>query len=156
MNARSITSILLGVVLAACGGFGYERPVVTVERMRLGGLGFDGGVLYVDVQVENPNGFDIRSAGLSYDIAVREPDADSTRWIRLAEGRYEEDIRIAGHSRESIEIPVRFTFADVGNVMREMLRTGVVEYTVSGAVDLRSPIDRSVPYRRTGTFALGS
>ena len=75
MRQRFI-AILALLALTACGA-GLERPEVRLDGVRLGGLGFQGGLVYVSLSVFNPNGRELSAERLTYDFDVADPGGES-------------------------------------------------------------------------------
>ncbi len=147
-------SIVALALLTACAGF--KQPEVRVEGMRLGALGLQGGTLLVQLFVRNPNGYELRTSKLGYHIELRDVTSGQERWIDFAAGDYVGDVRVAAHDSSVVQVPVQFTYAGAGSVVRQVLQTGSFEYRISGDVAVERPVSRSVPFRRTGTVVVGS
>lgn len=150
---RVIIVALLAALAGACGS--VKAPEVRLDDVRLGGLGVRGGTLHAEFVVYNPNGFALEAESLTYDLRVGEPGADEDTFTQLAEGTYEERVRVEGRDSVRIEIPVDFRYAGMGGAIRSLLERGVFEYRVTGEVDVREPSRRRVPYRETGRYTMG-
>jgi LEA14-like dessication related protein len=157
MRHRLTRALAVGWALAAVGCFGnVQPPQVRVDGLRLGGLGLGGGLLYVRLMVANPNGFDVRASGLTYSIEMRDSVQETEQWLPFADGSYTNDIDVLGHDSTMVEVPVTFRYDAMGDALRRVLQFGVLDYRVHGAVHLQRPISRSIPFRRSGTLAVGS
>lgn len=141
------------VGLAACMPR-VEKPEVELIGVRLGGLGLDGGLVYVELNVVNPNGFALVADGLTYDLDMSDPGDDGDRWVDVADGRFDDDFRVGARDTASVEIPVEFRYDGVGGLVRSVLSTGTFDYRLSGEVALDEPLRTGVPYRREGTIAV--
>lgn len=149
-------SILFMLVLAAgaCSAV-FRQPVVTVDSFRLDAIGLRGGTLVARVHVENPNGYDLRTEGLDYLIEVAEAGDESDRtWRPLAEGEFDEEIRVPAGGDAYVEIPIEFSFGEMGGLLRPMLDRGEIQYRVRGRVDVEDPVSRTIPYRHEGRVTL--
>lgn len=149
-------SILLTITLlaGACAAM-FRQPVVTVDSFRLDALGLRGGTLVARVHVENPNGYDLRTDGLDYRIEVVDTDDATERsWRPLAEGEFEEEIRVPAGGDAYVEIPIEFSFGDMGGLLRPMLDRGEIQYRVRGNVAVEDPVSRTIPYRHEGRVTL--
>ncbi len=131
-----------------------EEPEVRVAGVRLGGIGLEGGLLYVRLSVVNPNGFALEASGLTYDVELAEPTSEGRRWIDVTRGSYTEELRVGANDSAVIEIPVEFTYRGLGGAIRSIVGTGTVDYRVRGTVYLREPVSVEVPYSRTGTVTV--
>ncbi|MGH7474807.1 MAG: LEA type 2 family protein [Longimicrobiales bacterium] len=148
------SAAVAAVALTACSTV-VRQPEVRVEGVRVGGIGLQGGLLYVLLEVENPNGFALEANGLTYDIDVRHQENGDTSWVDLVDGQYEDDIRIGSRQIDRLEIPIEFTYREMGGALRTLIDRGSFTYRISGAVALNEPLRRSVPYRKSGVVTLG-
>jgi LEA14-like dessication related protein len=155
MKKRFLAPILLLATLwtSACMPT-IKRPEVQLVGVRLGSLGLQGGLLYVQVGVQNPNGFALRANGFTYRIELREPGQEGEAWSNLAEGVFRQEVQVAAHDSTVVEIPVEFRYSGLGTAVRSILDTGTFNYRISGKVDVEKPIRTDIPYRHTGTATL--
>lgn len=152
---RSVRAATLAAAALAAACFGnYQQPEVRFEGVRLGGLGLRGGTVYARVHVVNPNSFTLRASELTYDLELSGGGEDPA-WMRLAEGTFVERIEVAPRDSSLVEIPIEFLYGDLGGALRTIIDRGTVDYRVSGRVRVTDPLDRSIPYRRTGKVSLG-
>lgn len=155
-TTRAALSLLVLVMLTACGTFGFRQPRVTLEGVQLGSLGLRGGTLLVNLRVENPNGFALNAERLRYDLELRDPDqAGDSAWIDFATGTYDEEFSVGAGDTETVQIPVEFSYSGLGGAASAMLRNGTFQYRARGEVDVDTPIGtRSVPFTKRGTFTM--
>lgn len=155
---RSIRLAAVLLLLAAAGCARFRQPTVTLESVALGGIGFTGGTLLVDVKVVNPNRFDLRTDRLVYDLAVRRSGSsagDEDGWIDFASGTHEDDIVVEARDSATVRIPVEFSYRALGDAAESLLRAGRFDYRASGTVHARTPLgSREVPFRKRGTFTM--
>ena len=158
MRNRWIKRVALTLAVASAGCAGaFQRPEVELEGIGLGSIGLQGGTLNVNVLVRNPNSFGFQADRLDYQLFLRRPDAapGDSAWTELAEGTYDEKIEIGARSTERVTIPVSFSFSDLAEARRSLLRSGSVQYRAVGTVDARTSFGhRRVPFRKTGTFTM--
>ncbi|HEY8483397.1 MAG TPA: LEA type 2 family protein [Longimicrobiales bacterium] len=149
----------LGLILlaAACGPLAraaFKEPEIQLSGLRIGGLGLKGGLVYVKLHIENPNSFDIESLNLTYDLQLRDPEAEARGgdgWVSLAQGSFDETVEVRGESSTEVEIPVRFTFEGMSGALRALRDTGILEYRVSGTVTVSKPVKKVLRYRHQGS-----
>ena len=157
MRQRFIPYLALIALLAATAcGAGLERPEVRMDGVRLGGLGFQGGLVYVSLSVFNPNGTDLSAERLTYDFDVADPGGNEDDWVDFATGEYREPMRVAGNDSTVVEIPIEFSYSEVGGVIRSVIDRGTLRYRVRGSVDVSRPLRAEVPFSKSGTVALMS
>jgi LEA14-like dessication related protein len=150
---RRFRSLLLPVLLLGACSSVMRQPEVRLESMRVGGIGLRGGTLYAQVYVGNPNGFDLETRSLTYDMQVEHPDS-AGRWVSFSQGTMEEPVRVRGNGSTVIEVPIQFRYDDLGGAVRSILDTGTFNYRVRGDVELSQPIGRTIPYTKTGIVSL--
>jgi LEA14-like dessication related protein len=153
MMIRSRSLLLPILLLAAACSSAVRQPEVRLESMRVGGIGLRGGTLYAQVYVGNPNGFDLQTRSLTYDMQVEHPDS-AGRWVSFSQGTMDEPIRVRGNSSTVIEVPIQFRYDSLGGAFRSILDTGTFNYRVRGDVRLSQPFGRTIPYSKTGIVSL--
>lgn len=152
MLIRSRSLLLPVLLLGACSS-AVRQPEVRLESMRVGGIGLRGGTLYAQVYVGNPNGFDVETRSLTYDMQVEHPDS-AGRWVSFSQGTVDEPVRVRGNGSTIIEVPIQFRYDDLGGAVRSILDTGTFNYRVRGDVELSRPVGRTIPYSKTGIVSL--
>ena len=153
---RATLSLLVTLLVAGCGTFGFRQPTVTLEGVQLGGLGLRGGTLLVNVRVDNPNGFALNAERLRYDLALRDTGQEGdTAWIDFASGTFDQEFSVGARAAETVQIPVEFTYSGLGGAASSILRNGTFHYRATGEVDVDTPVGtRAVPFRKRGTFTM--
>jgi LEA14-like dessication related protein len=131
-----------------------QRPDVQLVGVRLGGLGLQGGLLYVQLGIANPNGFALKADGFTYKIELREPGEQGEAWTNFVDGVFSNEVQVAAHDSTVVEIPVEFRYSGFGSAIRSLLDSGTFNYRVSGTVAVEKPIRTDLPYRHTGTASL--
>lgn len=138
---------LLVVLVAGCVPK-FQQPQVSLVGARLAAIGFNGGVVNVELSVYNPNRFGFRASGLTYDVDLADPDGDG--WIDFTEGRLDRRLEVASGDTVVIEVPVEFEYRELGQAMRRLLERGSFDYRVSGVVVLEDPVRRNFSYQHAG------
>ena len=146
------------LTLSACSG-AVRRPDIELEGVTLGSVGLAGGTLVANIRVHNPNRFTLRAQDLRYQLFLRRAGAtgnDST-WTRFAEGTYDDTLNVRAGQTRTFGIPISFSFGQLAGAGRQLLDYGRVDYRAQGTVDVHTPVGtRNVPFRKTGTFIMGS
>ena len=134
------------VVMSGCSTLGrqiFQQPKVTVQDVRLTGIGLTGGSLDVLVNVDNPNDFRLDATRMTYRLLV-----DT---VPLANGLVSNTFTVKGKGTQQLHIPVNFSFAGLANAGRTLLNTGTAPYTVTGDVTVGTPIGNfTIPYSQRG------
>jgi LEA14-like dessication related protein len=148
----------IGLLLAftACGGRMVQEPEVTLDSVRLAGLGLRGGTLLVTLEVTNPNRFTLQASQVSYELEIARPESrPDGGWLHLASGTHAENFSVGPGQTATAEVPVEFTYTDLGTAAATILRAGSFNYRASGSVDVRTPIGtHAVPFTQRGTVAV--
>jgi LEA14-like dessication related protein len=110
----------------------------------------------VNVEIENPNGFALTANQVRYQLAIANlAGADDTTWTDVASGVYQEQLSVRAGQSAAVQVPVEFTYADLGNAASSLLRAGTFNYRATGAVDVSTPLGAyQVPFRRGGMVTL--
>ena len=148
---RAALSALAGllIVLAGCVPR-VEEPDVRLTGVRIAGLGLQGGLLYAQIEVINPNRFDIGAERVDYEIELNDPDSGEDQWVPLASGTLTDPVQIAGRDTTVVEVPIEFRYSGLGGALRSVIETGTFRYQVSGSIRIVEPLRRTVPYRHQG------
>jgi hypothetical protein len=77
-------------------------------------------------------------------------NADS---VTLASGGFDRQFTVPGNDSADVTIPVNYTYAGIGAAERALVRSGAVDYHVTGDVTVGSTVGHyTVPYSSTGRF----
>src|SRR5690606_39504656 len=151
VNARRRHSVFLlaaALFLSGCQTLGravFEEPVVNFRNLRVLGLGASGGSLEVELSVVNPNNYSLDAKRFTYRLLV-----DSTQ---IAEGELQDLFTVRSGDSTIVTIPVRFSYAGLGQAGNMLLHRGSVDYRVAGDVTVGTPVgDFTRPYSQRGTF----
>lgn len=153
---RSTTMVAaLALVFAGCGTV-FRQPQVTLEGVELGGLGFTGGTVIVNVRVVNPNRFTLSADKLDYQLAVRDPDkSGAEEWVDFASGTHDERFTVGPKRTETVRVPVEFTYSSVGSAALALVRAGKFDYRATGSVDVQTPVGtHGVPFQKRGSVTM--
>ncbi len=152
MRSSMKTVLAFGLIAtAACassqsGPEPMYRPEVSVNEVRLSGVGLSGGSMNIDLQLRNPNRFRIEAPIINYRVLV-----DT---VEIGSGVYQGDFSLRGRRSTEIRIPVRFKYSDIGPTGRALLTSGTVEYRIVGDVTAGSSYGPVAgPYDRSGEFS---
>lgn len=136
-------------VIGACSALGrsaFQNPVVNLRDVRVLGLGTTGGQLEVHLGVRNPNGYRLDATRLTYRVFVGDT-------VGLANGALDTQTTVQAGDSTIVKIPVSFTYSGLGAAATQLLRTGAVNYRVTGDVTVGSVVGNfTVPYSASGQF----
>lgn len=151
---RSVLIVALGAgLITACVGR-VRQPEIALAGVKLGGLGLRGGTVVAQLEIRNPNSFDVETSAITYDLKVSDRTADQETWLDFAKGTFREEVKVEEGRTKIVEIPIEFTYASVGGAIRSIMDRGTFNYQVEGTVSLREPLRRDIPYKHKGNVSL--
>lgn len=146
LTAVAGTAVVAAAGCASLGKASFREPVVTLQDVKVTGVGLSGGSLDVVLNVQNPNDFRLDATQLNYTVLV-----DT---VPFANGTTGQHFTVESKQTQPIHIPINFTYAGVGAAGRQLMSTGSVNYTVRGDVSVATPLGSfKVPYSQTGRFS---
>ena len=143
--------LVCSLVLGGCAGLGnaLKEPGVRLNKVVVQEVGIRGGVLHLMVELDNPNPFDLRGTGIELGFDVE--------GAHVGDVRLSDEFSVEKGGSTTLELPVRFEWAGVGNALRSALASGEIPYTMKGQIDLHTPWGaHSVPFTREGRAPLSS
>lgn len=151
--------LLLGAVLLLTTGCAslVKEPRVALASISLSSIGITGATARVDLEVENPNGFDLNARSVEYALdfypgsLTDDEEVPDNAWRTLATGRSAEEISLTGGDTTPVQVLVPFSYSELGSAASRLLRDGSLRYRFSGAFTVASPLgDLRIPFDRTG------
>lgn len=151
MRLRSLlAAITLVVLLGGCAGsLGdiFRPPAVALNRVVLRGVGLTGGTLDLVLDVDNPNGFDLRGTRLQLGFDVQDSHVGDIDW--------QEQFTVTRDSVTSLTLPLTFNWDGVAGAVRTALGYGDLPYKMKGQIQLDTPLGRKVvPFTHEGRAPL--
>lgn len=146
--------LLIAASLAVCtvgacatlGRHAFEEPVVTLDDVRVNGIGLNGGSVDILLNVYNPNNYSLDATRITYKLFV-----DT---IPLGTGATDSRFTVDDGDSTKVPLPLSFTWSGVSQAARSLLGTGSVNYRVVGDITVGSAIGTfTLPYDRTGRFS---
>lgn len=138
--------MLLFSGVTGCGRL-VNPPVVTAQDLNVVSLDPTGAGMELYLRVKNPNDYDIRLQGYSYDLKVMA--------LPLAKGGAREEIRFPGQAETDIRIPIRISYGDLLEILKRRPDPDKIPYALAAGLDLETPMGQmTVPVNRTGTYAV--
>ncbi len=130
------------------GSATFREPVVRLKEMQLRGIGLTGGEMDVILSVYNPNGFNLDATRLTYNLFVDDS-------IQFGSGTVNQRFTVQERDSSMVTLPLRFTYAGIGNAGRQLLNTGTLNYRVTGDVTVGTPLGNFTrPYDQRGRYTM--
>lgn len=143
--AAGLTLVGGAVGCATLGRAVFKEPVVNFRSIRLNGLGITGGSMDLELAVYNPNSFNLETTRFTYNLLM-----DS---VQVADGLIDTRRTFTSGDTSVVTIPINFTYAGLGRVGQELMRSGTINYRVLGDLTVDTPLGNFTrPYDQTGRF----
>lgn len=151
MRKIAMMAAVLGVMgVAGCKTVArqvLQEPVVTLRDVKLVGAGFQGGTLDILLNVYNPNEFRLDGSRITYRVF-----ADS---VAVGGGSLDQKFTVQNGDSTRLSLPLTFTWAGLGAVARQLQNQGVVNYRVTGEIEVATPIGTFTrPYDQSGRYSV--
>lgn len=147
MKRYILPLLLLVTLIAGCTSVFVKEPVVTVKGLNMVSLDAGGAAMEVNLVVENPNGYNIKLLGYSYDLQVMS--------LPLVKGGARDEIDFAPKAATEVRIPLRIAYGDLIALMKRNPDPDQVPYRLKAGLDLDTPVGHmTVPIDRNGTYRI--
>lgn len=143
---KGIYLLLLFVLLTGCSAL-VQSPVVTVKDFNVVSLDGGGAGMELNLNLKNPNSFDVALLGYSYDLKVMA--------LPLAKGAVREEMKFPAGSATDLRIPIRISFANLLEILKRQPNPNSIPYQLTAGFDLDTPLGQmNVPVTHSGTYAI--
>lgn len=123
-----------------------KMPTVKVSALKVQKMGLTGADLDLQLQIDNPNAFNLLASNLKYDFSV-----NGQSWVK---GTSPENIRVDEKGKSTMSIPISLDFFSLGQTALQLLSgSQSINYSFRGNVELNTslpmlkqfklPIDKS-------------
>jgi LEA14-like dessication related protein len=147
MRSATLAALGTAALLAACARFTFEQPTAALMAVELTGVGLQGGALNLQLDVHNPNAYDLRTTRIAVGL-----DLDGTHFGDVDLGH---DVLLPAGQTSRVVLPLSFVWSGVGAGARALLGRGAVRYDLTGRLFVRTPIgERAVGIRVGGDVSL--
>ena len=125
----------------------FEAPTAALKGVSVTGLGLKGGSLDLDLDVYNPNAYELRSPKMAVTV-----DLEQTHF---GEATLERAVQLPAQSHSMVTVPLSFTWEGVGAGARALLSKGSVNYGLTGRIVVEAPFgERTATVGTNGTVTI--
>ncbi|HZI68028.1 MAG TPA: LEA type 2 family protein [Thermoanaerobaculia bacterium] len=154
MTGKTPTRLAIALISVALAGARcsnlagvFEKPDLQFRGLRVNSIGFDGASLDILVDVYNPNSYRLALQRFSYDLAI-----ENVNW---GLGSTNSPLAVDARNSATIRLPLEVSWSRLGDVGRQALQTGSVNYGVTGEITVGTSLgDVRVPYSKSGRFSI--
>lgn len=148
---KALSIFCAATAVSACG-LVFESPSVRVVDVRLSSLGLTSGSAVVGLAVANPNRYDLRVQGFTYQLEIAESGRPDT-WSELAAQAASDTTLLPGRDTVSVALRVPFRYQSLGVAVLALLQEGSVRYRFRGEAGVRGPLGTfQVPFDERGSI----
>lgn len=144
--------LLLTTVAAGCIGR-VRKPEVTLNAVRVAGIGLRGASLVAELDINNRNDFTIETDSIRYELFAN-TSGDGTNYAPVLQRTFTQRVVIDEDKTTRVEIPIEFNYSDLSGAARAILDRGTFNYQLRGNVFVREPMRRTIPFTHTGNVSL--
>lgn len=140
--------LLVGVAtgMTGCATL-VKAPVVTVKDFNVVSVDGGGAGMELLLAVTNPNFFEVKLEGYSYDLKVMA--------LPLVKGGAREEIRFPSNTATDVRIPIKISYRDLIEILKRKPDPDKVPYQLAAGLEMDTPMGRmTVPVNRDGTYAI--
>jgi len=131
----------------SCLGWILEKPSFAIRGVTLRPLSFTEINLLLDLEVQNPNRFDLKLQSFEYIVYLKNEE--------IGNGRLEKELMIPASSTTQIQVPVAAKFKDMSGSLRVILTEGDLPYKIEGKANVRAAFgSREFPFSKDGRINL--
>lgn len=120
----------LCLLLLSCAGWMMEEPSVQLRRVSLHPRSLTEIHLVLDLDVQNPNRFDLTIRSFQYKLFLNEREIGS--------GRLEKEVRIPADSAVRVQAPVVAGFKNWNESLRAVIADKNIPYRIEGEANVRT------------------
>lgn len=141
-----LANVLLILALSGCSVLNmaqFEKPVMKLEGIELKKLGFDKMDLLFNVNVTNPNDFDIKMKSLLYEVEMNDQ--------KIATQNITNPMQVAALKTSQVQLPLSVNLGQIFSSIGGFLKTQQSSYKIKGTAQFGFI---SLPFSETGRFKI--
>jgi LEA14-like dessication related protein len=142
--------LLLSMVAAACIGR-VRKPEVTLNAVRVAGIGVRGATLVAELDINNQNDFTIETDSIRYELLA---NTSGDSYAPMLSRTFAQRVVIEEDRTTRVEIPIEFNYTELSGAARAIRDRGTFNYQLRGNVYVREPLRRTIPFTHTGSVSL--
>ena len=129
-HCRILLLCAFSIFLMSCLSWTLEKPSFILRGVIVNPRSFTEMNLLIDVEVQNPNRFDLTLKSFECTIYLRNEE--------IGNGRLENEILIPSSSATLIQVPIDVKFKDLGGILKAIFSRGDLPYKIEGKADVRA------------------
>jgi LEA14-like dessication related protein len=136
------------IFLMSCVSWILEKPSFALRGVILSPRSFTEMNLLIDLEVQNPNRFDLTLKSFECTIYLKNEE--------IGKGRLENELLILSSSTTQIQVPIHAKFKDLGGSLKAIFAGGDLPYKIEGKADVRTAFGSlNFPFSKEALTNLG-
>lgn len=148
---RALVALGVMALVSGCAALGrqaFSPPSVTIEDVRIAGIGLQGGTLDVQLSLYNPNSYRLDASRFSYKVMM-----DT---LTLGSGAVTQRLTVMGRDSTRVTLPVSFSIREVMAAGSKLMERGTLPYKLIGELTVATPFGEITrPFEQAGMFKSG-
>jgi LEA14-like dessication related protein len=135
------------IFLMSCLSWILEKPSFVLRGVILSPRSFTEMNLLIDLDVQNPNRFDLTLKSFECTIYLKNEE--------IGKGRLENELLIPSSSTTQIQVPIDVKFKDLGGSLKAIFTGGDLPYKIEGKADVSTAFGSlNFPFSKEGPINL--
>jgi len=128
IHYRILVLLALSICLMSCTNWILDNPSFTLRRVSLSPISFTEINLLLDLDVQNPNPFDLKLKSFEYTVYLKNEE--------IGNGHLGKELLIPLSSTTQIQVPLVAKFKDLSGSIKTILTGNDLPYKIEGKADV--------------------
>lgn len=129
-HCRILFLCAFSIFLISCLSWILEKPSFVLRGVILSPRSFTEMNLLIDLEVQNPNRFDLTLKSFECTVYLKNEE--------IGKGRLENELLIPSSSTTQIQVPIEVKFKDLGGSLKAVFTGSNLPYRIEGKADVRT------------------
>jgi LEA14-like dessication related protein len=147
LYCRILFLFAFSICLMSCTNWILENPSFTLRRVNLSPISFTETNLLLDLDVQNPNHFDLTLKSFGCSIYLKNEE--------IGNGHLEKELLIPSSSTTQIQVPLVVKFKDLSGILKAIFAEDDLPYKIEGNANVSSVFGNlKFPFSKEGRINL--
>lgn len=148
-HCRILLLCAFSMLLMSCLSWIVEQPSFVLRGIIISPRSFTEMNLLIDLEVQNPNRFDLTLKSFECTIYLKNEE--------IGKGRLKSEILIPSSSTTQIQVPIDAKFKDLGGSLKAIITGADLPYKIEGNAAISTAFgNRNFPFSKEGNTNLGN
>ena len=142
-HCRILFLCAFSIFFMSCLSWILEKPSFVLRGVTLSPRSFTEMNLLINLEVQNPNRFDLTLQSFECAIYLKNEE--------IGKGRLEDELLIPSSSTAQVQVPIDVKFKDLGGSLKAIFSGGDLPYKIEGKADVRTAFGSlNFPFSKEG------